>query len=132
MKSGKFIKKAERVFEADKLSEDADAAFFDANGDGFNDLYVVSGGYHNYLPDDPLLQDRLYLNDGKGNFTKSVKAIPQMVESKSCVRVTDINKDGHPDLFVGGRVIPGRYPETPRVICLSMTVKVILQTRLQP
>ncbi|MEJ7684155.1 MAG: VCBS repeat-containing protein [Segetibacter sp.] len=114
LKSGKFIKKAERVFEADKLSEDADAAFFDANGDGFNDLYVVSGGYHNYLPDDPLLQDRLYLNDGKGNFTKSVKAIPQMVESKSCVRVTDINKDGHPDLFVGGRVIPGRYPETPR------------------
>ena len=113
-KTGKFIKKTEPVFEADKLSEDADAVFLDANGDGFNDLYVVSGGYHNYLPNDSLLQDRLYLNDGKSNFTKSVNAIPQMHVSKSCVRVTDINSDGHPDLFVGGRVMPGRYPETPQ------------------
>jgi hypothetical protein len=113
LKSGKFIHKAEPVFESDKLSEDADAVFFDANGDGFNDLYVVSGGYHNYLPNDSLLQDRLYLNDGKSNFTKSVSAIPQMHVSKSCVRVADINADGHPDLFIGGRVIPGRYPEAP-------------------
>ncbi len=112
-KNGRFTKKTEQVFEADKLSEDADAVFFDANEDGFNDLYVVSGGYHNYLPKDSLLQDRLYLNDGKGSFTKSADAIPSMHVSKSCVRVTDINADGHPDLFVGGRVIPGRYPETP-------------------
>lgn len=113
-KTGKFIKKTEPVFEADKLSEDADAVFFDANGDGSNDLYVVSGGYHNYSPNDSLLQDRLYLNDGKGNFTKSRNAIPQMHVGKSCVRVTDMNEDGYPDLFVGGRVIPGRYPETPQ------------------
>lgn len=113
-KNGQFIQKKQAAFEADKLSEDADAVFFDANGDGFNDLYVVSGGYHNYTPDDQLLQDRLYINDGKGNYHKATDALPKMLVSKSCVRVADINGDGHPDLFVGGRVIPGRYPETPQ------------------
>lgn len=112
-KNGQFIKKSEPAFDADKMSEDVDAVFFDANGDGFIDLYVCSGGYDNYMPDDSLLQDRLYLNDGKGNFTKSRDAIPVMHTSTSCVRVADINGDGSPDLFVGGRVIPGRYPEIP-------------------
>ena len=68
-KNGHLLK-TQTAFEADKNCEDADAIFFDANGDGFTDLYVASGGYHNYKPDDPMLQDRLYLNDGKGNFTK--------------------------------------------------------------
>jgi hypothetical protein len=110
---GGFITKPEPAFEADKKSSDADAVFFDANGDGKVDLYVCSGGYDNFAPDDPLLQDRLYLNDGKGSFSKSKDALPKMRCSKSCVRVADINGDGHPDLFVGGRVIPGRYPEMP-------------------
>jgi hypothetical protein len=112
-KNGQFIKKNEPAFEADKMSEDVDAVFFDANGDGFTDLYVCSGGYDHYQPDDPLLQDRLYLNDGKGNFKKSSDALPEMKTSTSCVRVADVNGDGFPDLFVGGRVIPGRYPEIP-------------------
>lgn len=111
---GKFTAKSEPAFEADKKSTDADAVFFDANGDGKPDLYVASGGYDNYAADDALLLDRLYLNDGKGNFTKAKGALPTMHSSKSCVRVADINADGHPDLFVGGRVIPGRYPETPQ------------------
>jgi hypothetical protein len=110
---GKFQSKVITAFAADKDSDDADAVFMDANGDGFTDLYVVSGGYANYLPSDPLLQDRLYLNDGTGNFTKSTDALPVMYVSKSCVRVADANSDGKPDLFVGGRVIPGRYPEMP-------------------
>ena len=53
------------AFDADSLSEDVDAVFFDANGDGYTDLYVCSGGYDNYVPGDKLLQDRLFLNDGK-------------------------------------------------------------------
>ena len=108
-----FTLKPQPAFEADKQSEDSDAAFFDANGDGFTDIYVCSGGYGNFQPEDSALQDRLYLNDGKGNFTKNLNAVPKNLVSKSCVRVADINEDGKPDLFVGGRVIPGRYPETP-------------------
>ena len=111
---GSFIQKQELAFNLDKESEDVDGLFFDANGDGFNDLYVVSGGYDNYQPDDSLLQDRLYFNDGKGNFTKDDKALPVMHVSKSCVRVSDINGDHFPDLFVGGRVIPGQYPVSPQ------------------
>jgi enediyne biosynthesis protein E4 len=117
-KAGGFIKKTEPAFETDKMCEDVDAVFFDANGDGFLDLYVCSGGYDHYLPDDPLLQDRLYLNDGKGNFTKSMNALPEMQVSKSCVRVGDVNNDGFPDLFIGGRVIPGSYPEIPQSFLL--------------
>ncbi|WP_337044345.1 VCBS repeat-containing protein [Emticicia sp. 17c] len=113
-KNGKFTPKTQPTFETDKQNEDTDAVFFDANGDTFIDLYVTSGGYGNLLPEDPLLQDRLYLNDGKGSFSKAVNALPKMLVSKSCVRVADINQDGKPDLFIGGRVIPGRYPESPR------------------
>ena len=117
-KNGSFRQKAEPAFESDKGSEDADAVFADVNGDGFPDLYVASGGYHNYTADDILLQDRLYLNDGKANFSKAANALPVMRVSKSCVRVTDLNGDGYPDFFVGGRVIPGRYPETPESFLL--------------
>ncbi|WP_183574409.1 VCBS repeat-containing protein [Mucilaginibacter sp. X5P1] len=112
-KNGSFILKPQPAFEADKKSTDAAAIFFDANGDGKPDLYVCSGGYGDYMPDDPLLQDRLYINDGKGNFTKSNNALPKMLSSKGCVKAADINGDGKIDLFVGGRVVPGRYPETP-------------------
>jgi hypothetical protein len=66
------------------------------------------------MPGSPFLQDRLYMNDGRGNFTKAENALPSLLVSKSCVRVADINDNGHPDLFVGGRVIPGRYPEIPQ------------------
>jgi hypothetical protein len=108
-KSGKFIRKQQPAFAADKLCDDTDAIFTDVNGDGHADLYVCSGGYHHLEPDAATLQDRLYMNDGKGNFTKAVEALPVMRTSKSCVRVSDVNNDGATDLFVGSRAIPGRY-----------------------
>jgi enediyne biosynthesis protein E4 len=112
-KNGSFTLKPQPAFELDKQSEDADAVFFDANSDGFNDLYVCSGGYANFQPEDAALQDRLYMNDGKGNFTKNANALPKNLSSKNCVKVADINSDGKPDLFIGGRVVVGRYPEAP-------------------
>lgn len=101
------------AFVSDQATQDVAAAIFDANGDGFVDIYVASGGYHSFQPNDPLLQDRLYLNDGQGNFSKVPDALPEMRVSKGGIAVNDVNQDGHPDLFVAGRVIPGRYPETP-------------------
>ncbi|MEZ4774014.1 MAG: VCBS repeat-containing protein [Bacteroidia bacterium] len=112
-RGGKFVQKSTPAFEADQQSVDVAAVFFDANGDGFADIYVASGGYHNFEPHDELLQDRLYLNDGKGNFSASPESLPEMLTSKGCVAVNDVNQDGFPDLFVGSRVIPGQYPETP-------------------
>ncbi len=100
-------------FHADRACDDVDAEFFDANMDGFVDLYVCSGGYHNYQPDDIAFKDRLYLNDGKGNYRKANGALPERLVSSGCVSVNDVNGDGSIDIFTGGFVIPGRYPETP-------------------
>ncbi len=96
------------------------ASFFDANGDGYPDLYIAKGGYSLFQPGTPALQDELYLNDGSGNFTLSPNALPGLTESsKSCVRPCDYDNDGDTDVFVGGRVIPGRYPVTPRSYLLN-------------
>ncbi|AWW30061.1 RNA-binding protein [Echinicola strongylocentroti] len=113
-KNGQFIAKGTGEFALDKASEDSYAAFADVNADGFPDLYVCSGGYGNYMPADTKLQDRLYLNDGNGNFTKSSASLPEMLTSTSCVTFLDINGDQALDIFVGGRTVPGNYPKIPR------------------
>ena len=112
-RNGGFIQKNIPAFEADRAFEDADILVFDANGDKHPDIYIASGGYGALKDSDPLLQDRLYLNDGKDNFIRA-NNLPKIEGSKSCVRAEDINSDGAPDLFVGGRLVPGRYPEIPR------------------
>lgn len=101
-----------------KHHNDADATFIDVDGDNDLDLYVVSGGYNEYNEDDAALQDRLYLNDGKGGFSRATNWLPQMRTSKSCVAPFDYDHDGRVDLFVGGRVIPGNYPQTPQSFLL--------------
>ncbi|HEY9362562.1 MAG TPA: VCBS repeat-containing protein, partial [Chitinophagaceae bacterium] len=98
-KNGAFVQTNTAVFNEDAAAEDVDAIFFDANGDQYPDLYVVSGG-NEYTGYNPALADRLYINDSKGNFTKSV-SLPPIFQNKSCVTVADIDKDGDNDLFVG-------------------------------
>ncbi|HMO62411.1 MAG TPA: VCBS repeat-containing protein [Ferruginibacter sp.] len=112
--SGKFVLQKQPAIQADYLSEDVAAVFFDADNDGDMDLYVAGGGYDNFLPKDTLLQDRLYINNGVGGYSKAGMALPEMPVSTGCIAAADINGDGFTDLFVGGRVIPGRYPEAPR------------------
>jgi hypothetical protein len=111
---GGFSRKEIADLSADKGHHDSDAVLFDANGDGFTDLYVGSGGYHDFNPDDPMLQDRIYLGDGTGALRRERGALPDFYGSTSTIAVADLNDDGSPDLFVGSRVVPGRYPEQPQ------------------
>jgi hypothetical protein len=115
---GEFIKKEVKAFVRDASYEDIDATFFDANHDGYADLYVASGGYE-FATNDKLLQDRLYLNDGKGNYDRSGNTLPEMLNSTGCVAPYDFDADGDIDLFVGGRVVPGQYPSPPRSYLLA-------------
>ena len=105
----KFVVKASPDFLRDKQREDVGAAFFDLDGDGDEDLYVVSGSYE-FPTQSRLLMDRLYLNDGDGNFTKSLEILPQAAAAGSIVKPHDYDQDGDLDLFVGGRVVSSQYP----------------------
>src|SRR6266487_27738 len=111
-KMGNFRNTNQAAFLSDSLAEDIDASFFDADGDGDIDLFVVSGGYV-FKEGSPELKCRLYLNDGKGNFALKPNAVPNVFVNASCVKPADVDADGDMDVFVGERVIPGKYPETP-------------------
>jgi hypothetical protein len=107
-KDGTFISSDTALFSRFAICEDVDAVFFDANGDGALDLWVVSGG--NQMPENDISSaDRLFINDGTGHFSFSPKSIPQLYENKSCVTVADIDKDGDSDVFVGFLCDPQKY-----------------------
>jgi len=107
-KDGKFTQSDLTVSSRMKATEETDAVFFDANNDGWPDLYVTSGG-NEYDDDNPALADNLYLNDGKGNLVQVLNTIPKLVKNKSCVTAADFDKDGDIDLFVGGLADAKQY-----------------------
>ncbi|WP_083557833.1 VCBS repeat-containing protein [Leeuwenhoekiella marinoflava] len=106
-----FVPLETSVFEEDRGYEDLDAVFFDADGDGDQDLYLVSGGYE-FQTDSKALEDRLYLNEGAGKFKKAEKqALPDLHISGSKAYSADFDNDGLQDLLILGRQSPGNYPQ---------------------
>ncbi|HHM20773.1 MAG TPA: hypothetical protein ENJ20_02010 [Bacteroidetes bacterium] len=112
---GSFTESTDQPWQkADLECEDMDAAFFDADGDGDLDLYVVSGGGGDMEGKEKALQDRIYINlDGKGRYGKA-NALPDMPSTGFVVKTADFDKDGDQDIFVGGGTQPGRYPYASR------------------
>ncbi len=107
-KNGSFIEATPEAIISDKSAEDAGAVFFDVDNDGDEDLYVASGG-NEFEIDSPELLDRLYINDGEGNFKKGI--LPKIMESSGAVLPVDIDNDSDLDLLIAGRLVPGKYPQ---------------------
>lgn len=117
-RNGRFASSNRVLFEQDRVSEDLGAVFFDANGDRSLDLYVVSGGSE-FSELAPALQHRLYLNNGRGTFRKAAGHLPLTNSNGSRVAAADFDGDGDTDLFLGGRVVPGRYGIDPPSVLLT-------------
>jgi hypothetical protein len=115
---GKFIKTSQPALEKDSTYEDVSACAADINQDGHPDLVVASGG-NEYYGEDTFLTPRIYLNDGKGSFTRLYNSFKDLFVNASCVSAYDFNGDGYPDLFIGGRSVPWAYGQPPKSYLLE-------------
>ena len=113
-----FQPRHDETLRGDRICEDLGAALIDVDRDGDRDLYVASGS-NEAEAGDQRYQDRLYLNDGKGNFTKDEQALPEISASTGVVAPADFDRDGDLDLFVGGRIVPRQYPTAPQSYLLQ-------------
>jgi len=98
-------------FERDRGFEDVAVASLDIDRDGDLDLYVGSGGNEVISPN-PMYEDRIYVNDGKGIFRRAPISLPQT--NTGCVAIADFDNDTNPDYFIGSRNITGAYGLTPK------------------
>lgn len=107
--NGRFTRNYLPGYKSPQYQDDAGISLLDADGDGDLDIFIVSGGAENQ-PQTKAYTDHFYLNDGKGNFTEITADFTNNRTTKSCISAFDYDQDGDLDLFIGGRVIPGRYP----------------------
>lgn len=118
IKDGKFLRSTQPQIDADSINENVDACFVDVNNDGHLDLVVATGG-NEYYGNDEHQKPCVYLNDGKGNFTKLLNAFDGLFLTASCVVPCDFNGDGAMDLFIGGRAVPWEYGQIPQSYLLQ-------------
>lgn len=123
---GRWLREARRTFDADSSYEDTAALFFDADGDKDMDLFVGSGG--NNLLKANLTENRLYLNDGHGRFTRQERSLPLSSFNTSVALALDYDEDGDQDLFVGSRSVVGQYGVAPRHFLLQNNGKGIFES----
>ncbi|MCF8238766.1 MAG: VCBS repeat-containing protein [Saprospiraceae bacterium] len=118
--TGGFTRATPAFWDQEKIYQDHGATFFDADGDGDLDLYVISGGWEAKPEISKMAwENRLYINtDGKGTYMRPRGVIPELPSVAQRVAPFDYDGDGDIDLFVGGRLTPGNWPLTPGSVIL--------------